>query len=165
MTPSLKDAILRALTSGDLATLIGLVEVEGAAAVRLDQDPKELTALHLASAAGKLDAVNYLLSAEVGADPRAARNNNFTPLHAAAMNGHAAICEALIRAGASVNVQTQPQGYSPLHSAAFGGHGEVIRMLLAAGADRTLVNYRGERAIETATRQNQPLAARLLADG
>jgi ankyrin repeat protein len=47
--------------------------------------------------------VRFLLASPVGADPRAARNNNFTPLHSAAMQGHAAVCEILIGAGAEVN--------------------------------------------------------------
>ena len=113
--------------------------------VRLDGDPVELTTLHLASASGNIEAVRFLLSPPVEADPCAARNNNFTPLHAAAMQGHAAVCEVLIGAGSGVNVQTNPQGYAPLHSAAFAGHVDAIRVLLEHGADRKLVNYRNEQ--------------------
>src|SRR4051812_15620285 len=99
--------------------------------------------------------VEFLLSPAVGAAPRAARNNSFTPLHGAAMQGHAQVCEALLRAEAGVNVQTSPQGYAPLHSAAFGGHLEAVRVLLAHRADRDLRNYRGERPADTARRQGQ----------
>src|SRR4051812_13279001 len=112
--------------------------------------------------------VEFLLSPAVGADPRAARNNNFTPLHGAAMKGHARVCEALLRAGAGVDVQTSPQGYAPLHSAAFGGHGEAVRVLLAHEADRDLLNYRGERPADTARRQGQiqvELVLRAAGDG
>lgn len=158
-----KDAVLRAATAGDVEALARVVAVEGAAAVRLDGDSEELTALHLAAAAGQLEAVNYLLSPAVNADARAARLNNFTPLHSAAMKGHAAVCEALLRAGAGVDVQTDPQGYAPLHSAAFAGHLDVIRVLLDHGADRRLVNYRAELPADTASRQWQSEAARLLA--
>jgi cytohesin len=162
MAEVLKGEILQAATAGDVAALGRLVVTAGAAAVRLDDDPNELTTLHLAAATGQLEAVNYLLSPDVGADPRAARMNNFTPLHSAAMKGHAAVCEALLRAGAAVNVQTNPQGYAPLHSAAFAGHMDAIRVLLAHGGDRTLVNYRGERPADTAKRQGQSEAAQLL---
>jgi ankyrin repeat protein len=156
------DAIRRAVTAGDVDALRHLVAMLGAAAVRLDDDPEELTALHWAAACGQMAAVDYLLSPAVDADPRAARKNNFTSLHSAAMQGHAAVCEVLLRAGAGVNVQTDPQGYAPLHSAAFAGHLEAIRVLLAHGADRTLRNYRGERPADTARRQGQGQAAALL---
>jgi ankyrin repeat protein len=156
------DAIFRAVEAGDVDALRELVATLGTAAVRLDDDPEKLTALHWAAARGHMAAVEYLLSPAVGADPRAARKNNFTPLHAAAMQGHAAVCEVLLRAGAGVNLQTDPQGYAPLHSAAFAGHLEAIRVLLAHGADRTLKNYRGERPADTARRQGQDQAAELL---
>ncbi|MBY0461170.1 MAG: ankyrin repeat domain-containing protein [Gemmataceae bacterium] len=163
MTEDLKDAIVRAVIAGDVVALTRLATDHGAAAVRLDGDPEELTALHLAAAAGQLAAVEFLLSPAVEADPRAARINNFTPLHSAAMKGHAAVCAALLQAGAGVNVQTAPQGYAPLHSAAFAGHLAAIRVLLAAGGDRARTNYRGERPADTATRQGQSEAAQLLA--
>ena len=158
----LRDAVFRAATNGDVASLARLAETEGAVAIRLEAEPEELTALHLAAGAGQLEAVNYLLSAAVGADPRAARVNNFTPLHAAAMHGHAAVCEILLLAGAEVNVQTSPQGYAPLHSAAFAGHMDAIKILLAHAANPELLNYRGERPADTARRQGQGEAEQLL---
>jgi ankyrin repeat protein len=154
--------VLNAATKGDVASLARLVEAEGAVAVRLEGLPEELTALHLAAGAGQLEAVNYLLSADVGADPRAARVNNFTALHAAAMHGHAAVCEILLQAGAEVNVQTSPQRYAPLHSAAFAGHMDAIHILLAHAANPELLNYRGERPADTARRQGQSEAQQLL---
>jgi cytohesin len=163
MAEALRDVILRAATLGDVAALARLVADHGAEAVRLDGEPEELTALHLAAAAGQLEAVEYILSPAIGADPNAARINNFTPLHSAAMKGHAAVCEVLLRAGAGVNVQTDPQKYAPLHSAAFAGHLAAIRVLLAHGGDCTLTNYRGERPADTARRQGQTEAAHVLA--
>jgi cytohesin len=162
MSGGLTDAVQNAATAGDVAALKHLVATHGAAAVRLDGNPQELTALHWAAASGVVEAVNYLLAPPVQADPRAARTNNFTPLHAAAMQGHAAVCEILLRAGAEVNVQTDPQGYAPLHSAAFAGHIEAIRVLLSHGADRGLVNYRGELPADTARRTGQIEAVRVL---
>jgi uncharacterized protein len=162
MADQIASAVQAAAKVGDVATLARLVAEYGGPAVRLDDDPEELTALHWAAASGVVDAVNYLLAAPVLADPRAARNNHFTPLHSAAMFGHAAVCEALINAGVDVNAQTRPQGYAPLHSAAFAGHVEAIRVLLAHGADRGLLNYRGERPADTARRTGQAEAVDLL---
>jgi cytohesin len=162
MADELAEAVKTAATAGDAAALRQLVATHGGPAVRLEGDPAELTALHWAAGSGSLETVRFLLAPPVGADARAARNNNFTPLHAAAMQGHAAVCEVLLAAGAGVNVQTDPQGYAPLHSAAFAGHLEAIRVLLAHGANRELVNYRGERPADTARRTGQTEAAQLL---
>jgi ankyrin repeat protein len=164
MALKLRDLVLQAATKGDVVALARLVDSEGPVAVRLEAEPQELTALHLAAGAGQLEAVNYLLSAAVGADPRAARINNFTPLHAAAMHGYAAVCEVLLRAGAEVNIQTSPQGYAPLHSAAFAGHLEAIKVLLAHGANAGLLNYRQERPADTAKRQGQSETEQFLRD-
>ena len=162
MAYELVAAVKKAATAGDVAALAQLLATHGGPALRIDTDPAELTSLHLAAASGSVEAVRLLLAPPVGADARAARINNFTPLHSAAMQGHAAVCELLLAAGAEVNVQTDPQGYSPLHSAAFAGHIEAIRVLLAHGADRGLVNYRNERPVDTARRTGQAEAAGVL---
>ena len=162
MSFGIAEVVKNAAVAGDVAALKQIVVTHGDTAVRLDADPAELTALHWGAASGNIDTVRFLLGPPIGADPRAARNNNFTPLHSAAMHGHAAVCEVLIAAGADVNVQTDPQGYAPLHSAAFAGHIEAIRMLLAHGADRTLMNYRNERPADTARRTGQAEAIQLL---
>jgi cytohesin len=162
MASGLVDAVKSAALAGDVAALRQLVATHGGAAIRQDGDLAELTALHWAAGSGSAEAVRFLLASPVEADPRAARINNFTPLHSAAMQGHAAVCELLIGAGAEVNVQTDPQGYAPLHSAAFAGHVDAIRILLTHGADRGLRNYRGERPADTARRTGQSEAVQVL---
>lgn len=162
MEHEIAEEVRIAAVAGDVAALTRLVSIHGVTAVRADSDPAELTTLHWGSASGNIDALRFLLEPPVNADPKAARNNNFTPLHSAAMQGHGAVCELLIVAGADVNVQTDPQGYAPLHSAAFAGHVEAIRILLAHGADRTLINYRNETPADTARRTGQIAAIQLL---
>lgn len=161
----LRKLIIDACENGDLEHLKTLTASNGPAAILLDDDPSRLTALHHAAAGGSLEVVGFLLAAPVRADPSASRRNNFTPLHAAAMFGHTAVCEALIAAGADVNTQTQPQGYSPLHSAAFEGHEKTIALLLQHGADPTLLNHREERPADTAKRTGKHSASRLLETG
>lgn len=162
MTGTEINTLVQAAVEGDLATIKAFVDKLGVDAVRLDDDPEEMTLLHVAAAGGSLAVVLYLLAPPVSADPLSLRANNFTPLHAAAMKGHAAVCEALIQAGADPNIQTEPQRYSPLHSAAFSGHIDALRVLLRYGADRTLLNYRGEPPADTARRQSRMEAVYLL---
>lgn len=165
MVDSIEVLVTEAAQVGDKTALSELVAAHGSSAVRMDSDLDELTALHWAAASGVPEAVEYLLSPPVLADPRAARNNNFTPLHSAAMYGHVDICEILLEAGANADAQTDPQKYAPLHSAAFGGHVEAIKVLLAHGASCDLLNYRRERPADTALRQGQTSAALLLGGG
>jgi ankyrin repeat protein len=60
----------------------------------------------------------------------------------ASERAHADVIEALIRAGASVNVRDDPgtavdgtEGYTPLHAAAWAGRTEAVAVLLKHGAD------------------------------
>lgn len=159
----LREHIQAAAVTGDLPLLRRLVESFGADTVRLEDDPEELTTLHYACSSGHIALVNYLLSPAVASSPTAARNNAFTPLHAAAMNGHADICEVLLARGADVNAQTSPQRYAPLHSAAFAGHRATVVVLLSFGADARLRNYRDETPAATAQRTGQFDVAALLA--
>jgi ankyrin repeat protein len=161
--PDLSERLEVAVRSSDVNDLRAVLRDCGSAAVRRDVDPDELTLLHLAASLGNEAVVSFLLSSEVAADPGAARNNAFTPLHAAAMHGHTGVCELLLQAGANVNAQTDPQFYAPLHSAAFAGHLQTISLLIAHGADRTAISYRGETPQATARRQHQDGAAALLA--
>jgi len=162
MVNEITDAVKHAASTGDLAALRQLLDTHGVAVVRGDDNPGELTTLHWAAATGNVETVRFLMDLPIGADPCAARGNNFTPLHAAAMHGHTEVCETLLAAGADVNAQTNPQGYAPLHSAAFAGHVETIRVLLDYGANRELLNYRGERPVDTARRTGQAEAVRML---
>ena len=51
------EAVKNAAVAGEVASLKQLVAAHGGAAVRLDGDPAELTALHWAAASGNVEAV------------------------------------------------------------------------------------------------------------
>ena len=57
-----------------------------------------------------------------------------TCLHAAAYNGHLAICRLLLDKGAQVEA-IDNIGWTPLHQAARQGHVEIVRLLCDRGAD------------------------------
>jgi hypothetical protein len=61
-------------------------------------------------------------------------------LQCAVANGHAAICQALIEAGAEVN-RPNKEGNCPLHWAALMGKIDCVKLLVEAQAD---VNFRNE---------------------
>lgn len=159
------EQVMNAAQWGDVEGMRALLGEHGSRAVRADQDPEALTTLHWACATGSEEMVGFLLSDAVGADAGALRDNNFSPLHAAAMNGHAEICRMLLEAGANPDVQTDPQGYCPLHSAAWAGHLTAIRVLLEHRARKDLLNYHGETPAQTAARQQQSAAAREIEAG
>ncbi|GLI63388.1 hypothetical protein VaNZ11_006343, partial [Volvox africanus] len=99
-----------------------------------------LSALHLAAQAGLEQVVAQLLclAPSSSVDVNARDSEGFTPLHAAATRGSAAIVARLLRAGADSNIASA-EGLLPLHAAASGGHLDVVELLLDAGS---LVSYK-----------------------
>lgn len=59
--------------------------------------------------------------------------DGFTPLHVAALHGHAGLAALLIRHGANVNARTN-QSATPLHLASQNSHVQVVRFLLECNA-------------------------------
>ncbi|KAJ3193783.1 hypothetical protein HK101_004094 [Irineochytrium annulatum] len=64
--------------------------------------------------------------------------SGFTPLHYAARQGRVRVCDALIRAGATVDLPTEGLGATALYRAVLGAHEEVAGLLLAEGANAGL---------------------------
>ena len=89
--------------------------------------------LHAAARAGDLDLVNHFITVHM-ADVNRANASGFTPLHWAAIGGHAAIAATLLAAGASVDAKDEDDE-TPLHFAARNGRASVVATLLARGAD------------------------------
>ena len=98
---SVADAFFEACARGDLAA-IGDLLAHDLTLVRERRRPHGSTGLHLAAAAGHLEAVRLLL--ERGADPDARDGGDHaSPLHVAAGGGHLEIVRALLDAGADVH--------------------------------------------------------------
>lgn len=93
--------------------------------------PDELgwTPLMIASSAGRVEVVRYLLSLpQVDVNHR--NVNRQTALHYATSKNHREIAHLLLEAGADVNASDK-YGATPLHRAASQGHDKIVHMLLA----------------------------------
>jgi ankyrin repeat protein len=88
-------------------------------------DKNGASALTHAAESGSLETVSLLLAHQ--AEVNVMASSGVTPLILAAAQGHVAVCEALLGAGATVEVEHHPDGANALMFAAAGGHvGECI---------------------------------------
>ncbi|XP_036176948.1 oxysterol-binding protein-related protein 1 isoform X2 [Myotis myotis] len=85
--------------------------------------------------------------ADINCKGRSKSNLGWAPLHLACYFGHRQVAQALLKAGAEVNVLND-MGDTPLHRAAFTGRKELVMLLLEYNADPTVVNGSGQRAKE-----------------
>ena len=98
-----------------------------------------------AASRGDLAAVEAELAREPGL-ARAGNETGDTPLHHAARNGHVAVVQALVSAGANIDA-VRGDGYRPVHCALMpnwffqarpGARGEIVDSLLSRGARYTV---------------------------
>ncbi len=105
------------------------------------------SALSIAAYMGRAKYVQRLV--EAGAE---INFFGWPPLSYAAYNGHTAIVEYLIKRGAEIDGTTE-NGSTALFFAARFGHIDTVRTLLAHQADPTIVNDRGETAVDWALKE------------
>jgi uncharacterized protein len=132
------DAIVAAIQSGDIARLRELLtEHPGAASEPLGGRHKSRTPLSVVTDwpgyfPNGPEVVRMLVDA--GADPKARRPGEETPLHWAASTDDWHVAEALIDAGADINAPDGSIG-TPLANAVGYGCWDVARLLVARGAN------------------------------
>jgi ankyrin repeat protein len=137
--------LMAAATRGnvnDIAPLLAKTDVNG----RLGGDGE--TALHRASANGRLEAVRFLV--EHGADVNAVDGEGGSPLLAATYRGHKGVVEFLLSRGAAVNAQETRHGFTPLIQAVSKSDKDLVVILLAHKADVSLRTSDGRTAIDRA---------------
>src|SRR5207253_5589016 len=121
------------------------------------------TPLLLAAARGHLEVTMALIDA--GADRNLARDDGWTPLHAAVSNvntqGSLPIATLMIEKGAKIEASDK-NGWTPLLAATFAGNLEAMRLLLDRGASLKAVDVRGSPALHVGAYVAQPQAIRLL---
>lgn len=96
--------------------------------------------LTVAVSSNKLEVASFLIKS--GANVNKRSSHQYTPLHWAALFGHAGLAELLFRNGADLNAQ-EDQGNTPLMLAVTRNHFNMVYVLLMLGADRRLGNRKG----------------------
>ena len=124
---------------------------------------ENLPTLLIASAlSGSAKCIAVLLSH--GADVNLAavfEGGLFSPLLAAAQNGHVTVCRQLIEAGANIQFRG-PHQFTPLHAAAQFGHCGVAALLMQRGADTRALASELQTPIFVAAQDQHLLCVRAL---
>ncbi|VDD87028.1 unnamed protein product [Enterobius vermicularis] len=116
------------------------------------------TLLHIASSAGYLNLVKYLL--ENGADASEKGKYESTALHFASIQGHSEVIKCLLENGANVNARDFKK-LTPLHYASQNGCYEAVKCLLENGADVNAKDYKERTPFDVAKEED---IRRLLTD-
>lgn len=85
-----------------------------------------ITNIHLACESGNEQEVCQLL--EAGAEPNQMVNNEWSPMHIAALRGDVSIVKLLLRYGANAYISNR-NGLKPVDMAAEAGHEEIMKLL------------------------------------
>ncbi len=107
------------------------------------------------------------LCLERGADANASAMDGTTPLHWAAQEGSAAVCEALLAAGADPAALSRDGRSVLCEVVRFGGVGDVVdrtRVLLAQPGLDLLSTYKGRSPEEWAREKQLPAIAAMMAE-
>jgi uncharacterized protein len=148
--------LIQASRTGDAAVVKALLA--GGADVELAHTDGE-TPLMAASRSGSLEAVQLLLARDANPNARELFQQQ-TALMWAAAEGHAAVVDALLKAGADPSLQARVNalkdrknadypsgGFTALMWAARNGHADIARRLVEAGADLATRNGDGATAL------------------
>ena len=110
--------------------------------------PEKAPQIHRASADGQVESVHRALENDptlIGSKD----GSGYTPLHHAAIGGHADIVEILLESGAGIDT-IGSRGETALFLASSKGNSEVVRILAKAGADPNKASADGKTPLHKA---------------
>ena len=129
-------------------------------ATQLVSESPQRNLLHVAARRGDIATVKALLTNKEIVN---AKNiGEWTALMEAAGGGHTAIVQALLDAGADINVKDNEGGLTALIVAAALGQTDVVKVLLDAGADVNARDAVGETALRKAQESEQTKVVEIL---
>lgn len=105
------------------------------------------TDIHAATFMGNVKVVEQHIAAGTNLNSKEPIGGS-TPLITACLFGKTAVAEALIDAGADLNLKNN-DGSTALHVAAFFCRTEIVKALIAKGADQSIKNNAGATALES----------------
>ncbi|XP_038076907.1 ankyrin repeat domain-containing protein 49-like [Patiria miniata] len=122
---------------------------------KIDEDVENDTDKRILWAAenNEIDIVKELL-AQQATLVNAKDEDDYTPLHRAAYNGHASMVELLLQHNANVNAKTE-DGWCPLHCASRWNNASVLSILLQNGSDINAQTNGGQTALHLAASNNE----------
>ena len=85
-----------------------------------------------------------------------------SPLHLAVINGHLAIVNVLINAGANTNARDRVKHYTPLHYAAFHSFPKILQFLISRRADVHIADQNGNFPLHFAAANGCPATVDIL---
>ncbi len=134
--------LMLASSHGHLSTATLLLSAGAKLTLRNEAD---LTALEMAASNGNVGVINAILGQ--GADANEQDGDiEWAPLHYASVQGNADAVDALLDAGAKIDLETSSK-LTPLHLAAEDNRLEALRTLLRRGADVTKEDQAGKTAL------------------
>ncbi|KAG9292949.1 hypothetical protein G9A89_016311 [Geosiphon pyriformis] len=98
----------------------------------ITKDSSGNTALHMASANGHIDIVDFIIEMTKSTDISAVNIQNDsgnTPLHWSALNGHQKVVETLVKHGADIKIKNR-SGRTAMFEAQQNNHEKVVEFLL-----------------------------------
>ncbi|KAF5326541.1 hypothetical protein D9611_000182 [Ephemerocybe angulata] len=123
-----RDELLLSCRYGDLEDVQAFVAKYGSDALPSVRDDNQNTILHMVSANGHLDALNYLLPLVPKSLLSAQNSAGSTPLHWAALNAHLEVAKVLVEYSDGPGIDLidikNLAGHSPLAEAEFSGWDE-----------------------------------------